>query len=128
MHIYRTLFWKYCFAHSSVWNARSQVRKDLSMESVSSTLDGPNSLQTKLEHNNIELLPRPCSMPSFDRKIDISVKRGIQTLPLKRSAKRGLVSIITLLFWERKQASRLAKISLLTGRNRRSGIFDRFGC
>ena len=63
------------------------------MKSFGVSLDGPNSRQTE-GRSNIELLPRPCSMPSFDRKNDNAVKRGMQTLPLKRSVKRGLVSIV----------------------------------
>ena len=63
------------------------------MESVKGCLDGPNAFKkTTSVQGNAEMLPRPCSMPNFDRKVDDGVKRGIQTLPLKRSAKRGLVS------------------------------------
>ena len=44
------------------------------------------------------LLPRPCSMPSFDRNADAVGKKNLQTLPPKCSAKKGLVGIQTSSF------------------------------
>ena len=104
------------------------------MESVTGCLDRPNAFQKIASvQGNTELLPRPCSMPNFDRKVDDGVKRGIQTLPVKRSAKRGLVGIFEFFlffgrlkqspfvcFWKRARSSisfvvrLLGKASLLS--------------
>ena len=44
------------------------------------------------------VMPRPCSMPSFERNADAVGKKNMQTLPLKCSAKKGLVGIHKLRF------------------------------
>ena len=65
------------------------------MDPAVTNLVGPKDTlaDEESDDSDIAMLPRPCSMPSFDRNIDSAIKRGMQTLPLKRSAKRGLVSM-----------------------------------
>ena len=62
------------------------------MEVVEASAIRPDSEQSQT-NAGVDMLPRPCSMPSFDRKTELARKRILQTLPSKPSVRRGLVSI-----------------------------------
>ncbi|XP_065063667.1 PAS domain-containing serine/threonine-protein kinase-like [Rhopilema esculentum] len=59
------------------------------MEVVEASAIRPDSEQSQT-NAGVDMLPRPCSMPSFDKKTELARKRILQTLPSKPSVRRGL--------------------------------------
>eukprot|EP00794_Sanderia_malayensis_P012151 gene12151-13404_t len=59
-------------------------------ESCKSTTDLGHQQQVNVGNMNSTMLPRPCSMPNFDKKLECTERKLMQTLPVKSCSRRSL--------------------------------------